>query len=98
MKECEILGYGTFADKETGEALLRILIGIKSKSDKYVGTMVAPPVFLSYDESLEYDLKKYINKKDNFKAYYESTDNIITGKTKVSKIVIEENFNDEDNL
>ena len=45
MKECEILGYGTFADKETGEALLRILIGIKSKSDKYVGTMVAPPVF-----------------------------------------------------
>lgn len=88
LKECKILGYGTFSEKETGEMMLRILIGVNSTSEKYVGLMVAPPVFLKYNEELEKDLKDYI--EGNYeKAYYKTTDNIITGKTKVVSIIVE---------
>lgn len=88
-KECIILGFGDYENKETGEKLLRILIGVDSISDKYKGIMVAPAVFLNYDEELKDKLTEYIEDKgENLKAYYKTTDNILTGKTKVSDIII----------
>ena len=31
-KECYIIGFGSYSEKETGEMMLRILIGIKSNN------------------------------------------------------------------
>lgn len=87
-KECIILGYGTYAEKETGEMMLRILIGIKSNSENYKGIMVAPPVYLKYDDILIDKLSEAIEDK-SIKTYYTTTDNIITGKTKVNDIIFE---------
>ena len=89
MKECEIFGYGKFKDKDTQEEMLRIVIGIDSRNDNYVGTMITT-AFLPYDKDLEDDLDYAI--KNNKKASYETTDNIITGKTKVSKITVNRNM------
>ena len=88
-KECKVLGYGKYPDKETGEMMLRVLIGIKSDNEKYYGTMIAPAIFLKYDEQLEESLKYAIDNRDLVKAYYTTTDNIITGKTKVDAIYVE---------
>lgn len=90
-KECIILGFGKYPDKETGEMMLRILIGIDSKNDNYYGIMVAPAVFLKYEEDLENDLRLAIDNKDDTKSYYTTTDNIITGKTKVNALYVEYN-------
>lgn len=87
-KECFIIGFGSYAEKETGEMMLRILLGIKSNSENYIGMMVAPPVYLKYSEDLEENLKEAIN-DSNIKTYYTTTDNIITGKTKVDNIIFE---------
>ena len=89
MKECEIFGYGKFKDKDTQEEMLRIVMGIDSRNDNYVGTMITT-AFLPYDKDLEDDLNYAI--KNNKTANYESTDNIITGKTKVSKITVNRNM------
>ena len=81
-KECKILGFGKCTLKETGEAKLRILIGVRSNNENYTGLMVAPPVFLDYNENLEKDLGKAVQ-DENIQTYYTTTDNIISGKTKV---------------
>lgn len=88
-KECIVLGFGDFENKETGEKMLRILLGIRSTNEKYKGIMVAPPVFLNYDEKLKNNLELYIEDNgENLEAFYTTTDNILTGKTKVSNIII----------
>lgn len=89
MKECEIFGFGKFNDKETNEEMLRILIGVESNNEKYTGIM-ATTIFLPYDKNLEDDLE--YARKNKKKASYETTDNIITGKTKVSKIIVNRNM------
>ena len=89
MKECEIYGYGKYKEKETQEDMLRIVIGIDSRNDNYVGTMITT-AFLPYDKQLEDDLEYAIKNKKY--ATYETTDNIITGKTKVSKITVNRNM------
>lgn len=89
MKECKIIGYGKFKDKDTQEEMLRIVIGIDSTNENYKGTMITT-AFLPYDKDLEDDLDYAI--KNNKKASYETTDNIITGKTKVSKITVNRNM------
>ncbi len=88
MKECKILGFGKFTSKDDNEEMLRILIGIKSDKENYKGMMIAPPVYLKYDQLLERQLNSAIT-NDSIKAKYETTDDIISGKTKVSKIIIE---------
>ena len=85
MKECKIIGYGKFKEKETQEDMFRIVIGIDSTSENYKGTMITT-AFLPYDQDLEDELDYAI--KNNKKANYETTDNIITGKTKISKITV----------
>ncbi|HIT12250.1 MAG TPA: hypothetical protein IAB58_05610 [Candidatus Pelethosoma merdigallinarum] len=88
-KECKVFGYGKYPDKETGEMMLRVLIGIKSENEKYYGMMIAPAIFLKYDEQLEESLKYAIDNKNLTRTYYTTTDNIITGKTKVDAIYVE---------
>ena len=87
-KECKILGYGNCTLTETGEMKLRVVIGVKSNSEKYTGLMVAPAIYLDYNENLEENLYNAIN-DENIKCYYETSDNIITGKTKVTNIIFE---------
>ena len=87
MKKCEILGFGQYEDKETHDQKLRILLGVDSTNEKYTGLQIAT-AFLDYDSQLERNLKGYFEDKEELQAYYETTDNIVTGKTKVSKIHI----------
>ncbi len=90
MKECKILGYGTYVDKETNETKLRVVIGVYRNDDKYIGYQVAP-AFLDYTDELSTEIVKYLKDDSNKIAYYETTDNIFTGRTKISKIIIKEN-------
>lgn len=89
MKQCEIIGFGKFNDKETNEETFRILVGIDSTNEKYTGLM-ATTIFLPYNKDLEEDLKYAV--KNKIKASYETTDNIISGKTKVTKITVNHNM------
>ena len=89
-KECKVLGFGKYPDKESGEMMIRVLISINSDHENYYGEMIPPAVFLKYDEELEKNLKFAIDNRDNAKVYYTTTDNIITGKTKVNAIFIEQ--------
>lgn len=89
MKECKILGYGKFNEKETNNEMLRIVLGIDSNNENYKGTMVTT-AFLDYSKDLEDELNYAID--NNKMASYETTDNIITGKTKISKITVNHIF------
>lgn len=86
-KECKVLGYHEVTIKETGELMYRICISVKGTKDKYVGNE-AVYVFLPIDEELKETLDYAI--KYDCVAYYTTTDNIITGKTKVSNIILDE--------
>lgn len=86
-KECKVLGYHEVTIKETGELMYRICISVKGTKDKYVGNE-AVYVFLPIDEELKETLDYAI--KNDCIAYYTTTDNIITGKTKVSNIILDE--------
>ena len=88
MKECEILGFGSYTDKETGEQKLRIVIAYKSNNDKYFGKNVAA-AFLDYDNLLEMQLKNYINQPNIYNAKYNLSEEIGT-KTKITNILITE--------
>ena len=85
MKECKIIGYGKFKEKETKEDMFRIVIGIDSTNENYKGTMITT-AFLPYNQDLEDELDYAV--QNNKKANYETTDNIITGKTKINKITV----------
>ena len=82
MKECYIIGYKPCQNKETKEDLLRIIVEIKSKDEKLVGNNVIV-CFLEDNEELRNFLNEAI--ENNTKVYYETTDNIETGKTKITK-------------
>lgn len=88
MKKCKIIGYAPCENKETKEELFRIVIGIPSISEKYKGTMTTT-AFLEKTNELEKILDKAIT--NNIDVYYETSENIITGKTKITKIML---FND----
>ena len=88
MKNCKILGFGSYTDKETQEQKLRIVIAYDSKNEKYYGLSVAA-AFLDYDSLLERQLKNYINEESKYKAMYEVSSDIGT-KTKITKIEISE--------
>jgi|GEM_PF-6873336 hypothetical protein len=82
MKECYIIGYKPCQNKETKENLLRIIIEIKSQDEKLIGNN-AIICFLNDTEELRNFLNEAI--ENNTKVYYETTDNIETGKTKITK-------------
>lgn len=84
-KECKILGYHEVTIKESGEVMYRICISVESTKDKYVGNE-SIYVFLPIDDELKETLDYAI--ENNSTAYYTTTDNIITGKTKVSNITL----------
>lgn len=90
-KVCKVLGYKVYDEKDenkklTGNKMFRIIITIDPKIEDYYGeTPVA--VFLPYNEEFEKDLKKAIDNK-NINCTYKTTDNIVTGKTKVTSIII----------
>ena len=83
MKKCKIIGYGKFEDKDSKKEMLRIVIGIPSNSENYTGTMVTI-AFLEYSDKLCNNLDKAIN--ENLEMYYQTSDNIITGKTKITEL------------
>lgn len=87
MKQCTIIGYGKYTEKEENKEMLRIIIGIDSISDKYKGTMVVP-VHLEYNEELERNLNIAI--KSGEMVEYTTTDNIVSGKTKVNSLIFQE--------
>ena len=66
--------------------MLRIIIGVNSTSENYTGTMVVP-VHLDYSKSLEDDLKNAID--TGIIVKYTTTDNIVSGKTRVNKLIFE---------
>lgn len=87
-KECEIIGFGTYNDKETQEKKIRVILGVDRKRENYWG--LTPAVaFLDHTTILENKLIEY--KQDitkTKKAYYETEEDITTGKTKVVNIII----------
>lgn len=85
-KECQIIGFGTYNDKETQEKKIRVVLGVDKKRENYYG--LSPAVaFLDYTMPLENNLKEYL--KDNTKkAFYTTEEDITTNKTKVVDIVI----------
>ena len=86
MKQCTIIGYGKYKKKETQEEMLRIIIGVDSISENYVGTMVVA-VHMDYNKDLEEDLKKAIETGEMVE--YTTTDNIVSGTTKVNKLIFQ---------
>ncbi len=86
MKQCTIIGYGKYKKKETQEEMLRIIIGVDSISENYVGTMVVA-VHMDYNKDLEEDLKKAIETGEIVE--YTTTDNIVSGTTKVNKLIFQ---------
>lgn len=86
MKECKILGYQKCTIKESKEEMLRICLAILSTRENYVGNE-STYIFLPYSDELKSNIDNYF-RNDDLTAYYETTDNIVTGKTKVSKIII----------
>lgn len=89
-KKCKIIGYSTFMKKddngkETGEQFLRIILGIKSDFDSYYGTIIAPALFLEYDEELEEELQNAIDEEKIIS--YETEENILTGKVKIKSLL-----------
>ena len=86
MKECKILGHQKCTIKDSQEEMLRICLAILSARENYVG-MESTYIFLPYSDELKTNIDTYF-RNDDLTAYYETTDNIVTGKTKVSKIII----------
>lgn len=86
-KECKILGFQECTVKDTGELMLRICISIKSSRENYYGDE-STFIFLPLSEALKNKLKMAIDDEDT-QAYYTTTDNIISGKTKVNNIIVE---------
>lgn len=86
-KECKILGFQECTVKDTGELMLRICMSVKSNRDNYYGDE-ATFIFLPLDEELKENLKLAIDDEE-VNTYYTTTDNIISGKTKVNSIIIE---------
>ena len=66
--------------------MLRIIIGVDSISENYVGTMVVA-VHMDYNKDLEEDLKKAIETGEIVE--YTTTDNIVSGTTKVNKLIFQ---------
>lgn len=86
MKECTIIGFGRYTEKEENKEMLRIIIGVESISEKYIGTMIVP-VHLEYNSELEENLKNSIETGEIVR--YTTTDNIVTGKTRVNKLIFQ---------
>lgn len=92
MKTCKILGYKPYDEKDTekkltGKKMLRIVLTIKADDESgFIGRMPAV-VFFEYNEELCSNLSKAINEDKEIK--YETIENILTGKTKVSKLIFE---------
>ena len=85
-KECKILGYQKCTIKDSQEEMLRICLAILSTRENYVGNE-STYIFLPFSNELKTKIDNYF-RNDDLTAYYETTDNIVTGKTKVSKIII----------
>ncbi len=85
-KECTIIGFGKYKSKETNEEMLRIIIGIDSISENYTGTMVVA-VHLDYSGELEEQLKNAYELGEI--VQYTTTDNIVTGKTRINKFIFQ---------
>lgn len=86
-KKCRILGYQRCTVKETKEDMYRICMCVDSERENYIGEE-ALYIFLPIDTILEKNLNNYLNGSLK-NAYYKSTDNIITGKTKVSELIFD---------
>ena len=85
-KECIIIGFGKYKSKETNEEMLRIIIGVDSISENYFGTMVVA-VHMDYDKNLEKNLNNAIETGEIVE--YTTTDNIVTGKTRIDKFIFQ---------
>lgn len=85
-KECTIIGFGKYKSKETNEEMLRIIIGIDSISENYTGTMVVA-VHLDYSSELEEQLNNAYETGEIVR--YTTTDNIVTGKTRINKLIFQ---------
>lgn len=89
-KTCKILGFRPYDEKDenkkpTGNKMLRIVMRIKPQIDDYYGETPVT-VFLPYNEEFEKDLKKAYDQ--DLTCEYKTTDNIVTGTTKVTSIII----------
>ncbi len=90
MKECKILGYRPYDEKNelkqlTGKKMLRIIITIESEENSESYGRIPVPVYLDYNEEFEKDLKLAID--DDLVVKYTTEENILTGKTRVKNIL-----------
>ncbi len=89
-KNCKVLGYKAYDEKDnekklTGKKMLRVIITIESNEENgYIGR-IPVAVYFEYDQNLCIQLSKVINSEETIK--YETSENILTGKTKVSKLI-----------
>lgn len=83
-KECTIIGFGKYKEKEEQKDMLRIIIGVESTSENYTGLMIVA-VHLDYTRELENNLKDAIKSGEMIK--YTTTDNIVSGKTRVNNFI-----------
>lgn len=89
MKECKILGYSKYKDKNSNEDMLRVVVGIPSNREKYIGNLPIN-VFLKQTEDLLDLLNNAI--RNNTEVCYQTKENIISGKTKITNF-IDKNIN-----
>lgn len=90
MKECKILGFKAYDEKDeskklTGNKMIRIIIAVKPIDNSYYG-IIPVPVYLKFSEELERNLMDAID--NDLDVSYETEENILTGKTRVSNLII----------
>ena len=86
MKRCKIIGYAPCTIKDTKEEMFRICVGVSIKSEKYIG-LDTTHIFLPQDSKLEENLRKAYD--NNLDVEYETTDDVINNKSKISSLIFE---------
>ena len=90
LNNCIILGFKPTFAKDTLEEKLIIQIAIKTYDKDYIGDFPIQPIWLDNKDNLKEKLINYLRNPQSFVATYEIRPNIITGKTKISNLIIEE--------
>ena len=85
----EILSYQPCVDKINGLALYRIVLTYKDENTtKLVGRQVAS-CYLEQTQELFDNLDNYFKNPNAYDISYKTTDNIATGKTKITKLIFD---------
>jgi len=90
IKNCKILGFKEITRKEDMERVLIVNVSVKTYDKDYIGDFPLPVIYLDYSLELKEKMELYLLHPEKFACAYEVRSNIITGKAKISNILIEE--------